>query len=597
MKKISGVLKLVVTLTIVALFVWFLFLNPMFTFKGYEKKVTKAAERYFELNPSQLPTGQRVATVSVQKLYYKAYLDEDMYIPYTKNACSVTDSWVKVKQENGKYKYYTYLKCGVFNSNIDHEGPTIKLNGEEELIVNKGRKYEELGVKSVIDKTDGKLDPKDVIIKGKVDTNKVGEYEISYIALDKLKNKTTVKRKVTVIETLENTIKDNTKDTGLYVGDPNNYVRLSGILWRIIDLQGDKVRLVAAEDLANVDFASLGTWLDDFYEKLNDKTKEMMVKNKYCNMNVDAANLNQITDCKSYTNERYIYVPSVIDINRAELNNNNYLRPETISWTANAKDKDNAWLTRRYFVADLANSRYMEHTKKWNYGVRPVITIKSNSKIQSGKGTIFDPYSFGDIKTASGGDLLNTRQMGEYVTYSGILWRIMETEKDGPTKVVSTETIKAEGNRLEVRYDPKNSTIYNPKQKGNVGYFVNNKISEHFKTDYFVNHEITVPIYKDNLKYKKEVSTKKYNVKFSVPNMYDVFSSQPTTESSNAYSYWVINSLNNKGYGTGITEIGVPEIGAKKYTSFGIRAVSYINESVNIVGGKGTKEDPYIIKK
>ena len=70
----------------------------------------------------------------------------------------------KVRQEDGEYKYYTYLKCGAISSIVDHDGPKITLNGDDEITIDKGDKYKELGVKSVVDNSDGKLDVNDVVI-------------------------------------------------------------------------------------------------------------------------------------------------------------------------------------------------------------------------------------------------------------------------------------------------------------------------------------------------------------------------------------------------------------------------------------------------
>ena len=138
-----------------------------------------AAKRYFEINSNELPTGKRIKTLSLSTLYSKSYLENDFYVPYTSNVCDQTDSWIKVRNNNsGEYEYLVYLDCGVLQSSIDHTGPEIKLNGSEEVTIGLGSKYKEEGVKSVVDNTDGKLDVKDVVIKGNVDTSKVGTEEV-----------------------------------------------------------------------------------------------------------------------------------------------------------------------------------------------------------------------------------------------------------------------------------------------------------------------------------------------------------------------------------------------------------------------------------
>ena len=64
MKKISKKVKLIVIIVLVVCFVWFLILSPMITFHKNEKVLETAARRYFELNPTLLPTGERIKKVS-----------------------------------------------------------------------------------------------------------------------------------------------------------------------------------------------------------------------------------------------------------------------------------------------------------------------------------------------------------------------------------------------------------------------------------------------------------------------------------------------------------------------------------------------------
>ena len=99
-KKVIKYLKIACVVIVIALFVWFLVLSPLLTFKGYEKQAEEAAKRYYELNESELPTGTRVKTLSIQKLFDQAYLKEDFYVPFSKKPCSITDSWVKVRKED-----------------------------------------------------------------------------------------------------------------------------------------------------------------------------------------------------------------------------------------------------------------------------------------------------------------------------------------------------------------------------------------------------------------------------------------------------------------------------------------------------------------
>ena len=80
---------------------------------------------------------------------------------------------------------------------IDTTAPEIILKGKEEVTVEAGSKYEELGAEAK-DIVDGKVEVK---ISGEVDTKKVGEYTITYSAKDSSGNKAIAIRKVKVADT------------------------------------------------------------------------------------------------------------------------------------------------------------------------------------------------------------------------------------------------------------------------------------------------------------------------------------------------------------------------------------------------------------
>ena len=104
---------------------------------------------------------------------------------------------------------------------------------------------------------------------------------------------------------------------------------------------------------------------------------------------------------------------------------------------------------------------------------------------------------------------------------------------------------------------------------------------------------ISVPIYSNRASYKGEVSTKKYKVKLSAPNMYDMF-----TASNYNSSYWLINSSK-----TQYIKYVVSDNGTVYYTdlgddfSAGIKLIGYLNKNCSIKSGDGTLINPYVIVK
>ncbi len=595
MKNKKNSWKLLVTIFLVVVFIWFLIIWPTIIFRENENKLRKAAERYFELYTSELPTGERVKAVTLKTLYHKSFIEEDVLIPYTKTTCSLDNSWVKVKRVNGEYKYYVYLECGLLKSMVDHTGPVIKLNGEKEITLSLGESFMDPGVNSVVDNKDGKMDKSDVTVKGEVNTQVTGTYTLTYSAFDGLSNKGVSTRTVNVVQDLYSTVKKDLSTEKNYSGNPyNNYVTFSNMLFRIYGIdENDNIKIVADEDISNVNYSGLDSWLKYFYDHLTDESKKLVVDSKYCDMTLDE-NAVGTTDCSSYTKKRKVYIPSVVEVNEAASTDSNFMKTRTMSWVADKKDSKNAYVTRDAFVNEYANYSYIPYSVDETYGVRPMLTLMKNSLIIDGDGSEDNPYVLSDNKKAKPGDYVHDRYSGEYIDIGGDLFRIIESLKDGTTKVINTDVVTNSSEEITYIVDTNRSNyIYNVKEKNNVGYFINNKVSESIDTHYFVNHKIQVPIYKDRFLYGKEVETKEYNAILSAPNMYDLFSAQ----SKQNGSYWYLNSSKNSKRIAAVYNIGVP-INEKIGSGFelGIRVVGYIKENATIVSGKGTIQEPYKIK-
>ena len=97
--------------------------------------------------------------------------------------------------------------------------------------------------------------------------------------------------------------------------------------------------------------------------------------------------------------------------------------------------------------------------------------------------------------------------------------------------------------------------------------------------------------------YGKQTETKKYKVKLSAPNMYEMFSSKSTVVNSTR-SYWLINSTKSELQKTAVTDAGVVLTdGIGNYDKYGIRVVANLKKSVNITKGNGTVDFPYTVSK
>lgn len=80
---------------------------------------------------------------------------------------------------------------------VDKEKPVIKLKGDSEISIYLNSSYNELGY-SATDNCDGDI-TKNVSVTNKVDTSKIGSYDVTYSVSDKAGNSNMIKRKVNVI--------------------------------------------------------------------------------------------------------------------------------------------------------------------------------------------------------------------------------------------------------------------------------------------------------------------------------------------------------------------------------------------------------------
>ena len=81
---------------------------------------------------------------------------------------------------------------------VDNTKPSIELNGKEEISLYVGDTYNEENAKA-LDNYDGDITDK-IVISGAVDTNKIGEYIITYKVNDSSNNESSIDRKIKVSE-------------------------------------------------------------------------------------------------------------------------------------------------------------------------------------------------------------------------------------------------------------------------------------------------------------------------------------------------------------------------------------------------------------
>ena len=599
--KIIKIVIVVVVIIVLVLLLWFLYFYPNKVFRENERLLEEAGKRYYEINSTRLPNEEgRVISVSLNTLVKQKYLD-GLYEAYGNKLCDLNESNVKAVNKDGEYVYYTYLKCGNHESSVDHEGPVITLNGSKNMTVSRGDTFNDPGVKSVVDNVDGNMDKSLVSIKGEVDTSKVGVYEITYTISDSLANKTEVTRKVSVEESLASTVKSNTEN-GYYVGNvDNNYIYFNNMLFRIVRVNDDNSVLIVSNDaLANVDYtndgrftdSALDKWLNDyFYNLLEPSYQDLIKSSSWCDDVISSDNITT-TECSRQTDKRKVGILSLQDYNLSYDGVSSYLDKSNFSWYANLAEDNKAWAITS--TDSYPNTIYSsESTNLLN--VVPALNLKASTTILEGDGTYSNPYVVLKRDTARRSSELNKRQVGEYVSYSGYLFRISNILDDGTTEVIMDSVLKSNNRQIDIGYTNGNKQkVYNPNQEGNIGYKIKNDMTRYINTDLFVSKKISVPIYNKNITYQGKKDTKKYKLLITIPSTFDIFSAKSST--ANDSGYWLRDSSKQDN-----TKAVVRSLGTLTYSNAsdnlqaGVKVLAYFDKDVIIESGKGTYLDPYTL--
>lgn len=564
----------------VLLIIYLLFIFPLIKFNENESTLLKGAKRYFEINKNLLPEEGEIRTINGVELLDKKYIP-DLRTAYNHDTCDTRHSFVKVKRKEGQYLYYTYLKCGIFSSNIDHTGPVITLNGNDTINVERYSKFKDPGVKSVIDNNDGKINSKDVAVSSDVDTSKNGVYTITYSAVDTLENKTEVTRTVKVTQNLSKTVEKATGKSNVYVGDGDNYIMFSGQLYRIVGLDSDgNTKIVANEDVGHVDFNSIKDYLNDFYDTLTNDSKKYVVTNyNFCSDTVSSKDKDKIITCNSKKNTGNSGLLSINEYNSSlTKEGGSFLYPDTVNWTYNSKNSKEAWTTRYSFNGQ--SSKYLDYNKNYIFSVRPVFVIKKSTLIKKGTGSYENPYVIDNFKELKGGTKVSKLRVGEYISYRGQLFRVSSNDSKN-VKVISNYSYEFDDNIV-------NNSKYNPNKNNNIGYSVENNISRQISTNIFKKHKISANIYSSYPTYNGKHESKTYNIKISLPSLFDFYSN------INGQTWYIEYSKKYKQYyGSGNGTIYFP-IANFAYAS-STKIAGYLRNDAVVVSGSGTKQDPYTI--
>ena len=397
-------------------------------------------------------------------------------------------------------------------------------------------------------------------------------------------HKTTKTKEITLTKKLmtgNKNLKKKNEEYYYYQNADNNYIIYSNLVFRILKItKDDKLVLISDEPITNLAMGTESTykesniinWLNTNTTKknsgileknLNDPNK-YLVENKTCTDSLD--DIKKLT-CNDISNEKI----SLLTINdyintgstKSFINNGN------TTYLANTNSEKEKWLIDE-------DGKLTTDDGSGIYGVKIVITLKENTNLKSGDGSINDPYKFEEDNT----------YFGSYIKLDDDIWRVY-SEEDDTLKLSLNDYLKEQGEALTYIYSSNNS-FHNDTIYGSLAYYLN-------KT------------YLNNLSYKDSIITNNYsNGYYTSDEDYDYSSaleSKADTKVSNLSIGDVIlnNSLDGYFLATGLYNKSDYVYIAKKNGNTDTikvtkeaKIVPCISINKNkLTKGSGTKDDPY----
>ena len=598
-KKVGILILCALFFFLLAFLLWELWLSNYYIFQKEEKTFTEAVQKYYEYRPSLLPKKGEIRSVTLEKLFLENRI-ESLKIPKTETLCD-TNSWVKVYQnDNGEYIYYTYLKCGKYKSSVDHTGPVITLNGDDSVITNFGQEYKDLGVKSVVDDKDGKIDVSKVEIDtSKVNINKVGKYKVTYKVSDSLNNQTKVTRTVIVAKNLTEIVKNNTDASNYYKGKvENNYLQFSGMLFRIINVNEDgTVRLISDDITNNLRYvgdkyqdSNIDKWLTNVFLPSIESSK-YLVDSNYC-----VGDISSVSDYSNSCSEIYKGKVGLLSVT-------DYQNTVVDSFSSvNYKNYYNFTFANRVNKEPVLMDNFRNMVTNYSstlVPIKPVITIKANMYITSGTGEKTSPYKLTDYDYGVEHDKINSRIIGEYFNYSGITFRIIG--HDGKNiKAISAEPLmnNTTNDPLEVSIENINNYSFNVKDENNPGYILNNQYIDYINENSIITSTYKLLTNSSNTTYDK-FKSENIKTKLMLSSTTDLFSGVDSKMSNNIKKIQLYaDKTENSNYiiMTNVSNGLSYELPTSSYNNFAVRVVTLLDGNLKIKTGNGTFNNPYILK-
>ena len=334
--------------------------------------------------------------------------------------------------------------------------------------------------------------------------------------------------------------------------NPNNYIWYSGKLWRAVSIDpvDNTVKIITQWNIKNQGINGVLESLRNYehYIKMDSTWyRSGLENNRPVNHYVtdSIGQLNQTEFEHSYLNAT---------------SSTGYL-VNNLNWTLSI-----AAGPYPYYVHTDGTISYAPGNADYGGG-RPAVNLKSTIKVVAGSGTEKDPYRLeGDNDQDVSGELLNTRYSGEYVRFGtgeNNLYRIVSINNN-KVKLTSAVPLKNSGSYLSMNYNETLSFIGENYLNTGNGYLTTVQLN-------MMDGSVSLLASGELMSGQFDIST-------------------------NNVGYWTSSAgLSSGQIVVSATGSSGTYYGASISSSYGIKPAFYLKDTVKIVSGTGTKDQPFEI--
>ena len=407
-----------------------------------------------------------------------------------------------------------------------------------------------------------------------------------------------------------------------------NYVWYSGKLWRITAIYPDgTMKMITDDQITTISYGSdvnfytdnenksyMYQWLnEDFLDTLYNYENIIVTDSKW---NATNSNASSNSESSNKLPETTMVTASVGLLNSYEYymsyqntsTSSGYINISYEWWLLNPYNNSLVWYVTSFY-GDCSNGN-----PSYTYGVRPSINLKSGIQLSGGSGAKTDPYTIAGDKeeVTAGTTLLNTRSSGEYVKFNNELYRIVSIENN-ITKINKNDYIRYTNNKVLIKKFSTSVTYGGGDSDDYWDYYLNNTWYNALDSAFqnmIVESTYYISTVSNGTSYKNAVCTSVSNTvtikncekttstwtgKVGLPRYGEMFASLQGSgwrstmhmwlmNPSSTSSIWIFNCFGDtSNYNPSNTSGGRPSLNLKS--------------NIKIIGGNGTKGDPFEISE